>query len=420
MNKAGLDSLEICDIVVTNSQGTTDLPIKDQVVSLSIFEDIFAPLVTCEISILDAMAISQDLPFIGEEKLKVSLKTTGDSEVSRYEFLLYGIDDTIPDVQNKYQVYRMRGISVESLTNAAISVQKGYKDTYDNVVKDLVSGFLKSKKKVTFAPSKGIHHTVVPNQMPLKAIDMCRQLAVSNDYPYSPFLFFETSTGFHFIDIVSQFKNAKKEDINTITRKYVNNQTEDVNYEMTDAFKSIVSFETTSKHDSMVKVNTGTYYSNLNKFDLTTKSFNEVETKLMDIQDQFDLATDGKFNTDQFVNSMSNMGATNYLVFYDSSRPESHIDYIGQKESYSSLFFQNIVEAEFHGDTTLEAGKVLYLDIKKSTGLTGDEPEQQDERQSGYYMITQLAHHVFFSGEPSMRTACTLVKGANQSIEGKI
>lgn len=421
MDKVSFDTLEQCEITIIG-RGGKQIPVKDQVVSLALYEDIFEPLMMCEVSINDAMAISQDLPFIGEETIKIVIKTTNASRASEYEFLLYSMDDIVPADNNKYQVYKIRGISKETLGDARISIRRGYFDTYDSVINDIVNTYLKTNKNVTVGSAKGVHKTIIPNLSPLVAIDFIRQRAVSNDHPYSPFLFFETASGFFFIDIVSRFTEAKSESLDRITRTYVNNLTGDengsgVNLETSEAFNAIVSYQIISKHDSISKTVSGTYYSNLQKFDLFSKEFSEVETKLNEVKGQFDLATEGDFNSDEFINDLSESGATNYLVFQDKSRPETHIDYLGQKQAYAALFFQNIVEAELHGDSTLEAGKVLYLDIKKATGLTNDQPTLEDDKQSGYYMISKLAHHITITNEPVMRTSCELVKGANKTIK---
>lgn len=421
MDKVSFDTLEQCDIMIIG-RGGKEIPVKDQVISLALYEDIFEPLMTCELAINDAMAISQDLPFIGEETIRITIKTTNAAKPSQYEFLLYSMDDVAPADNNKYQVYKIKGVSKETLGDARASIRRGYFDTYDAMINDIVSTYLQTNKNVVVGSAKGVHKTVIPNLSPLVAIDFIRQRAVSNDHPYSPFLFFETASGFHFIDIVSQFSEAKKENIDLITRTYVNNLTGDeygsgVNSETAAAFKSIVAYHIISKHDSISKTVMGTYYSNLQKFDLFSKEFIEVETKLNEIKGQFDLVTEGEFNSDDFINDLSESGSTNYLVYQDRSRPETHIDYLGQKQAYATLFFQNIVEAELHGDSTLEAGKVLYLDIKKATGLTDDQPTLEDDKQSGYYMISKLAHYVTITNEPVMRTSCELVKGANKTIK---
>jgi hypothetical protein len=424
MDKISLDTLEQFDIVVIG-RGGKEVPIKDQVVSMALYEDIFQPLMTCEIVINDALALSQDLPFIGEETLRVTVKTTNAPSSSKYEFLLYGMDDVVPGDNNKYQVYKMRGISKESLADAKITVQRGYFDTHDAVINDVLSTFLKTKKEVIISPTKGVHRTIVPNLSPLTAIDFIRQRAVSNEYPYSPFLFFETASGFSFVDIVAQIVQAKQEDINLITRTFVNNLTSGtdgsgINSEKAAAFNSIISYQTVAKHDSISKTFTGAYYSNLNKFDLFTKEFTQVETRLNEVKGQFNLVTDGQFNSDEFVDDLSERGSVNYLVFQDGSRPVTHIDYFGQKQAYAALLFQDIVEAELHGDSTLEAGKVLYLDIKKATGLTDDQVTLEDDKQTGYYMISKLAHHITITNEPVMRTSCELVKGASKTIKERL
>lgn len=417
MDKASLDTLEVCEIFVTNATGNKRLSIKGQTLSLSIYENLFQHLVTCEIAIVDALALAHEMPFIGEEILEVELKSTNADKSIKYKFMLYGMDNGTPHPYNNYQVFILKGSSLEFLSDAAISVQKTYQDTYTSMVGDMVSTYLGSSKKVYATGSKGIHKITFPNINPLKAIEMVRQRATSNDYPYSPFLFYETSSGFWFVDLVSRFKQARGAPLSDITRTYRIANTDDLNEFEGDSWRNIISYVTVNKHDTTNKTHMGAYYSKIQKFDLLTKDYSEVETQLANVGRNFDLVTTGEFNTSGFVNAMSKKGMLNYTTITDSTLNESHVDFFGQKRAYSVLFFQTLIDAEFHADTTLEAGKVLFLDISKVTGLTTDD-YTQDKQQSGYYMISNLAYHITMDNEPRMTVACQLVKGANKDISG--
>lgn len=417
--KANLNTLEVCDINLVNAKGTKSFPIKDQVLALSIFEDIFSSLVTCNVTINDSLALSHDMPFLGEEILNVSIKSTNASKPLKYQFLLYGMGDSSTDEQNKHTTYTLSGISIESVANARISVQKGYLCSYSDVVKDLVTSFLSSTKKVMSTPTRGVHQTIIPNIHPLKAIDFVRQKATSPTYPYSPFFFFETSQGFHFVDAVTLFSEAKKVDVSTITREFRQNYSEGSDtLSKEEAWRSIVEFHVDTKHDTMAKLQNGAFFNKMQKFDFITKQFTETDVKLADIKKNMDLVSEGAFNTQDMIDRMSQNGALNFFVVEDSSRPASHIDMLGQRLAYSTLLFQNIVNMELHADTTLEAGKVLFIDIQKPTGIT--EAVETDTKQSGYYMITKLAYHITIEEEPTCSVACQLVKGANKSIKEKL
>lgn len=419
MENVGLDTLEVCDIEITSTFGKT-MPIRDQVVSLSIFESVFEPLITCEVMINDAISLAHDLPLIGEELLTVKLKSTNANQVTVYNFVLHNVSDVLNDEHNKYQMYTLVGTSVESVNDAKISVQKGYFDTYDSMAKDLLKTFLATKKTVYTTPTKGSHQIIIPNLNPLRAIDMIRQRSVSNVNDYSPVVFFENADGFNYTDIVALFNRGKKRPLDVITRYFRPNNFSGTTELTGETWKNIINLQAVSKHDTLAKTHNGAYYNNLNKFDLFKKQFSEVETKLNEVVGKFDLVEEGKVNSPDMIDGMSSRGATNYMVFVDGGRQESHIDFLGPKVTYSTLLFQNIVEVDLHGDTSITVGDVLYLSFTKATGLTGDDPEQEDTKQSGYHLISKLAHHITVSGEPSIRTSCELVKGASKDIKGRL
>lgn len=417
MSKQSLDTLTAFDVTLTNLRGTKSIPIKDQIITLSIFEDITSPLVTCSVVINDALALSHDMPFLGEEVLDIVLEAPSSTKV-RYKFFIYAMGDGLTSSQNRSASYTLQGISLEMIPNYNISVQRGYLAPYDSMVSDLVKTFLKSSKPVVTTSTKGSHQTIIPNLPPLKAIDFVRLKSVSNKYSFSPFFFYETSRGFYFVDIATRFMDAKNGDINKITKTFRNNQMSDASIDTDEAWGSMITYSITTKHDSSSKLENGAFFNKMQKFDLVTKSFTETDVNLNDMKSKFDAVSGGSFNTSQFIESNSKSGALNFFTVQDSSRPESHIDFLGQKLAYSTLLFQNLVEATFHADTSLEAGKVLYLDIQKPTGTTGE--VTSDQQQSGFYIITKLAYHISIDGEPTMQVACELAKGSNKSIKERL
>ena len=417
MSKQSLDTLTAFDVTLTNLKGTKSIPIKDQILSLSIFEDITSPLVTCTAVINDALALSHDMPFLGEEVLDIVIEAPSGSKV-RYKFFIYAMGDGATSSQNRSASYTLQGISLEMTPNYAISIQRGYSSPYDAVVGDIVKTYLKSAKPLVTTSTKGSHQTVIPNLNPLKAIDFVRMKSVSNKYPFSPFFFYETSRGFYFVDIATRFMDAKNGDVSKITKTYRNNQSPDASIDTNDAWGSIISYTITSKHDSASKLENGAFFNKMQKFDLITKTFTETTVNMKDLKGKIDAVSGGSFNTQQFIDSNSTSGAMNFFTLQDSTRPESHIDFLGQKLAYSTLLFQNMVEVTIHADTSLEAGKVLYLDIQKPTGTTGE--VSSDYQQSGYYMITKLAYHISIDGEPTMQVACELAKGSNKSIKERL
>lgn len=417
MSKQSLDTLTSFDVTLTNLKGTKSIPIKDQIISLSIFEDITSPLVTCTLLINDALALSHDMPFLGEEVLDIVLEAPNSSKI-RYKFFVYAMADGAISDQNKSMTYSLQGISLEMTPNYAVSVQRGYSTPYDTIVSDVVKTYLKSSKKLTTTSTKGSHQTVIPNLNPLRAIDFVRKKSVSNKYPFSPFFFYETSKGFYFVDIATRFMEAKNVDVSTITKTFRNNSMPDASFDTNDAWGSIISYSVTSKHDSATKLENGAFFNKMQKFDLITKTFTETDVNLKDLKGRIDAISGGSFNTQMFIDNNSKSGALNFFTLQDSSRPESHIDYLGQKLAYTTLLFQNLVEVTIHADTSLEAGKVMYLDIQKPTGTTGE--TSTDAQQSGYYMITKLAYHITIGGEPTMQVACELAKGSNKSIKERL
>lgn len=423
-----LDALEDFNITLSNNNGSKQMNLIGQLLALSIYESIFQTLMTCEIVLADAIALAHDFPIIGEEVVEIEFRTRNTKKISKYKFFIHSLEDVAVSNINRQKTYMLRGVSIEAVADARVVVQQTYLAPIDQIAEDIIKNYLRSEKPTRFSKTEGILKVNIPSLSPLKALEMLRQQAVCNEFKYSPYFVFETASEFSFVDIASSFKEATAALIKNTgylvenARVYYPPHMTKTNPLSRTSWQNIVALEQVTSHDSITKTHTGTYYSKLQKFDLLSKQYEEVETKLSDFYRSADLLNGpARFNTDDFVQQLSDQGSVQYLVFTDASRPKIPIDFLPQKSAFATLLFQNITRIELHGDSSLEAGQALFLRIIKSTGTTSLQDEDADMFLSGFYMINKLAHHITLAaGEPSMRTSCEIVKGSNMISEGEL
>lgn len=420
-----LDGLEDFEIYLSNNNGSKQINLLGQMLSLSIYESIFQSLMSCEIIINDAISLAHDFPLIGEEVVEIQFRTRNTKQLSKYKFFIHTLEDVAISRTNRHKTYMLRGISVEAVADARVVVQQTYQAPIDEVAQDIIKNYLKTTKTIRLTKTEGIVKTNIPSMSPLTALEMLRQQAVSNEFKYAPYLFFETVDEISFVDIVSAFREKTSalsgdEDYLALNaRVYYPSHTADMSTVGHSSWQNIVAMQQITSHDSLTKTHTGSFYSKLQKFDLLSKTYEEIETKLSDLYRSMDLVNGpARFNTSDFIDQLSDQGSTQYLVFTDASRPKIPIDFLPQKSVFAAFVFQNITEAEMHGDSTLRAGGALFVRIVKTTGTSQTLDDQADMFTSGYYLISKLAHHITFAdGEASMRTSCELVKGSNVIAE---
>lgn len=408
------ENVKIDKIDLTNSSGKV-VGIGPQLLAMRIQEDITTPFVAAEVDVADGIGLLQSFPIIGEETLNITLSVMntdkldgGSTTQLKYEFYVYGVGNLGFNEKSSGAVYTLKAISKEAMVNAATLTEKAYKTTYDSAVRDILTSLIKTKKPIFTDASLGVQDIVLPNMKPFRAVDMLRKRATSTKYPFSPFLFFETRSGFKFRDVVSLFEAGKSKGLTEITYKQRNYQVGFKDNE--NDRKTLISFTAPEKNDTFNKINNGAFNNKITTFDLISKKLTPYTFNLSSKMKSFNMFNGSQPHTDAFVSGFSSTPSRTYLVPIDSTRPNLFIDRFGDRQSYTNLIFQHYSQAEMNGSPTLEAGDVVYLDIKN------DLPNSRrgvDGYNSGYYLVKSITHEIHIAnGVPVHRMGCDLIRGS--------
>lgn len=408
------ENVKIDRIDLTSSNGKV-VGIGPQLLAMRIQEDVTTPFIAAEVDIADGIGLIQSFPIIGEEKLDVTIsvmntdRLDGNSTTQlKYQFYVYGVGNLGFNEKASGAVYTLKAISIEAITNAAVLTEKAYKSTYDSAVKDILTSLIKTKKPILADPSLGVQDLVLPNMKPFRAIDMLRKRATSSKYPFSPFLFFETRTGFKFRDVVSLFEAGKAKGLEDITYKQRNYQAGFQDRE--NDRRSLISFTAPEKNDTFNKINNGAFNNKITTFDLITKKLTPYAFNLSSKMKSFNTFNGTQPHTDAFVSDFSATPSRTYIVPIDSTRPNLFVDRFGDRQSYTNLIFQHYSQAEMNGSPTLEAGEVVYLDIKSDLQSS---QRGVDGYNSGYYLVKSVTHEIHVAnGVPVHRMGCDLIRGS--------
>lgn len=408
------ENVKIDKIDLTSSNGKV-VGIGPQLLAMRIQEDVTTPFVAAEVDMADGIGLLQSFPIIGEEKLNIVISVMNSDNLNgnsttqlKYEFYVYGVSNLGFNEKASGAVYTLKAISVEAITNAATLTEKAYKSTYDSAVRDILTSLIKTKKNITTDTALGAQDIVLPNMKPFRAIDMLRKRATSSKYPFSPFLFFETRTGFKFRDVVSLFEAGKAKGLKEITYKQRNYQ---IGFQDNENDRqSLISFTAPEKNDTFNKINNGAFNNRITTFDLITKKLTPYTFKLSNKMKSFNTFNGTQPHTDTFVSGFSATPARTYIVPIDSTRPNLYVDRFGDRQSYTNLIFQHYSQAEMNGSPTLEAGEVVYLDIKSDLQSAD---RGVDGYNSGYYLVKSITHEIHVAnGVPVHRMGCDLIRGS--------
>ena len=213
---------------------------------LNIYEDMFSPALQMDITVVDGTGLEEFLPIIGEETILLEIKTArlpdmkptdvstyhnphasaaegpppppgpfSDSENSglmKLKFQVYKMTDKIKlDNIHGQQMYKLHGVSEEYIQNCKQKVQRSTLNPItkeprkiSNVVRSLYKEFFrKSPKKIFIEPTKNLTSLIIPNLDPFKSFEFLASRAISAGQHAvgASFVFFETTTGYHFVSM---------------------------------------------------------------------------------------------------------------------------------------------------------------------------------------------------------------------------
>lgn len=406
------DDIEVVGISVISLAGAKK-GIIPQVLAMRIQEDILTPYVLIELDVADGIGLLQQFPIRGEEMLDVELRIPRTNASLKYKFVTSAVVNLSVNDKNNTSFYTIKGMSEEVYTNAGTLASKAYKDTYANVVRDIVTVGLKSSKKIDAQATLGVHEVVIPNMKPFQAIDVIRRRASTSQSQYAPIMFFETNEGYVFKDIVEMYQQGIMAGKSALTYTYSNQL-------LTDSPQAgtIISFNASEKRDTFTQLNNGAFNNKITTYDIITKQLKTYDFDYQSKKSQFKQFNDKNSHSDEFISKYGATPSRSYLVPIDSTKPEYFVDRFGDRQSYANILFQNFSRVELSSNPShkiLQAGSVVFLQLKNESIVyeTGNNKPPIDREASGYYMIKKLIHEVILaSGVPMYRISCDLISGS--------
>lgn len=412
------DRVAIDDLTITNSSGSKSEKIAFQVMSFLIEEDITSSYVEAQINVLDGIGLINTFPIVGEEKINISFtKYTGNKKESlTYTLMVYAVENLSINTQNNVQAYMLKAISEEVLISGSTLSQKAYNSSYEDMIQDILSTDIKTSKPVNLQKTNGVHQIIIPYKKPLAAIDMVRKRATSSKHSYSPMVFFETKKGYQFRDLVSMYEDRKPTaPVFQYYNTFITNK--DVNRE---AF-SIINFSAPEKHNSFDMIDRGSVSSEINEFDLITKSMLTYRHDLPSKISSFNFFNKSPSRSPAFVDKYNgNIPAVSIFMPIDSTKPKMFIDQFNERRAYLNMIMQNYSKLETIGSLEMQAGDIVDLRFNMQTIVVEAQNGQKnnarkpDDSLSGLYMIKKLIHEVTMagSGPPTYRAHCDLIRGS--------
>ena len=273
---------DLREITLITSTGIISL--KNQLVELNFFEDIFAGTLSAQLVVSDGMGIIAGVSMNGTEYIKITLDKAGTpgTEIERM-FRVFSVSNRSISINNTFENYTINMCSDEFMLSEQYRICKSYKnESISNIIKDILTRFLKVGTDVTktvsvedtvlkydfILPNKKIFETI--NWLSTYAMPMNGSSGTGNGMQGADMLFFENNDGFFFASLSTLYKQDA-------FANYVfapKNIQVPENLSAHQQFYNVLNFEILDSFDTLRATTNGTFSNRLITFDpLTRKKY---------------------------------------------------------------------------------------------------------------------------------------------------
>ena len=423
---AGEFLLEECILLTVNG---TEVDISALVDTINIYEDIFSMTVSGDVIIKDTNNLVLNAPIIGEEKLKLKIqtpqtspKTHNETDTSIVDYIVtplqvYKINKVMGSGENAL-IYSLQFTTQEAFRNQISRVSQSYKGDPADIVEKIVrdKNYLDSTRKLFVEPTANMVKMIVPNKKPFVAIQHLCEISNSKQHKEAPsYLFYETTKGFHFRSV----DGLCSQDPTMIYKEHIPNSTDEkgvINAKIN--LENIEEVSVKAAKDTIYNMSEGFYSSKLRVHDLYNKSLKDYDYHYLDDFSK-DTHTDGtspvisKSPDARTQKTLADYPDTKLFVSTTSSTKHfsegkeypyqsDNLDKtLQRRKSRLKQLDRGIkVQVQVPGQTFIQAGDVVELNIGATSASTGDD---LDKTLSGKHLVTTLRHQ-FSRGEETKHT----------------
>ncbi len=438
IQKAG--AVDIKKITLVSIQGVI-VDLKEFLVELNIYEDIFAPCMKGEIILSDSRNLFELADLVGEELINIEFITPSFEFPIRKTFRVYKISDRTIVKDNNTQLFTMHFASIELFYDINLPLYRAFEGEIDQVAADIFADYIATGRDFAInetdrsvveqehiTPFVVLNGTankvkfVSPGWTPFKCITWLASKSIPKEGKAKNFLFFESNKSYYFGSLEYIFKETLQND--TTIGKYFKSASnirdgdlDSASYLNREYFIARdITFVDTTDH---IKNYTNGYLANrLFHLDVFNKTYELVEYDYVEeYKKQWHTGGFGEYAIPIFTSdSLRNFAS--HTSFYPKNPKlfDNFTDNVNEKmnEIYgnrrsSMLDLTNLkVHLTVPGRTDVEVGKMLYLSYPKLGGKDDEDISNhglEDPLYSGYYLITAIRHKLNFN-DHSMTMEC--------------
>jgi len=401
-------SVSIDEVTVYPTNGEP-LLIKELVIELSYFEDLYGDTVSGYVTLRDTQAIVQRWQLLNLCKIKINFgRTSGAKENTSATFIIYAIDKKATGHLTEEYV-KLYFCSKEFLDSESSKVQRPRPEGGEEIhkyVKYILTDFLKIKdtvKKIDIENTQGLYEFNIETKSPFAAINWLSVRARSASQPLAgaDMLFFGNKNGYNF----KSLRTLRSKD----TYNYYNYNIKNVGTDIELKTHDILQLEYVKSFNALEAINSGVFANQLITVDTITGQSKLVNFNYSDYiknnkpSNGYGVINDvtlfGKKLSENYRSvtrvSATNSDSTNTKDITGTnpgSIPKDFTveNYIPHRKTQLLLSNFILLKVSVPGDPNLTVGMTINLNIY-SLVINGNTREI-DKFYSGKYLINAVRH----------------------------
>ena len=396
-----LGQIDISKAEIVSSTGKV-VDVTTMMGDLTIYEDIFSNTMSGYLLIEDAIDLVAEVPLLGQELFRLSVKTPTLKEKFEKEFYIYKLQNRT--IRKRAQTYILHFCSKELITSANSKVAKSFSGSISDTVKNIFSDpkFIGSNSTLYVDKTKNSYSFIAPYWTPFETINWLTGKSI-NENGVPNYLFYEDNQSFQFTSIDSLLKsNAKRDyvysdiDANTMYGAVGNLEPK---YSVVESIEDSITF------DYLRNLSSGMYSSKLYTLDLTTKNIN---INSFDYIEDFSKSSHLDKEPVQTTELIHKKIASLYFIHKNNYqtgnfKQQGYSDFFLQRNSLMEQLTAFKFVIKVHGRTDIKAGNVINFTVPDLRKILKDEIDTtvKSDYFSGRYLITAIRHQIL-SGKHHM------------------
>ena len=393
---AGDVNIEFLEII---SSKYNSINIRNQVVEINIYEDIFSPFITGTLVVKDALDLVNFFPLVGDETLKIKLSTPGfisKTSVIELNCKIYKMTDR-EMVGNRVVAYMLHFISSEAIMDLNIKLSKAYTGNISEIAYSILKEYsISNDERFHIEPTINAVTYISNYWSPVKNLNYLAEHAISN-HNSPTFLFFENRNGLNFVSLgeLYTYPVVRSFICNDYSRDYIPNSDGNIRNIEKD-FSQVIDVNIPVAFDYIDRITNGAFASTLITHDITTKTY---------MYRGFDFLTD--YETDKRLNkypliskniihspaaAIATMHKANGVLSGNNDITNSKI--FQKRRSLLALADSAKIEITVLGRTDYTVGQKINVNFNQIKPIDVEDKDIDDKVFSGDYIIAAIKHFI--------------------------